>query len=107
MERVPEKMISVFRLTFWWEPHQDDSGNWRGYVSHDQLHREIAFNSPDDAFEIVRHTLARSSNEEAVGLSCRKPTEETIARGMRTHAAPPSFRHRLLSIWRRVTRQPS
>jgi hypothetical protein len=94
MHQFPARIISVFKLTFWWEPHHGGTGNWRGHVSHDQLEREIAVNSPEDAFQIVRETLACSSKTFAAGARSAVRTGEQRLCGASSNV--------LFSIWRRL-----
>src|SRR5262249_11761384 len=101
MRLAPEKIISVFELTFWWEAHQDDSGNWRGYVLHERV--KSAVNSPEDAFQIVRNSLAHYSRKQiSAEVHLADRSEDEGLNDSPSGALPQSSPHRLLSLWRKL-----
>lgn len=89
MPLSPTEVIQSFRLRFWRESHQGKAGEWRGDVWHEQQkpdEQTVPIANPEEAFEVVRHTLQLSletrpapiSSAETVGMegSSRTSTGE-------------------------------
>lgn len=103
---TPTKIISVFRLSFWWESNQEKVGYWRGRVWHDELKEDetpLAVRSPEEAFEIVLKMLAQRAKARAA-INGRSGFEQN---GRHTNYSEGG-RHRvknirvLASLWRKL-----
>jgi hypothetical protein len=104
MPRNPTDVIQSFRLRFWREPRQGDSGLWRGDIWHEQQtpgDGAIAVANPDEAFELVRSRLhSVSQGHEARDI--RKDPADDRSKDGSAPDSPKSLRDSLVAIWRKL-----